>query len=189
MFVYARAVMLSLLVVSVAGATAMEEVNQWRSQNGLPVFKEDKNLTAFAQHKAEWRAARLAQNGHQGPTCPAGCREGCGEATSSWGWLTCCQEETGQFAGAGVAIGADGQRYMVLVVKGTHGTAPRGRQIGGRGARLRIIDTSKLTPDAPRVPRVAGQSSGGTRIVRKQVVPSQPQVKSMPTKRSGSRRR
>lgn len=151
MTIHLRALMLSLLIVSVAGATAMEEVNSWRTQNGLPAFQEDAALTEFAQRKAEWRAQRLAQNGHQGPPCPGGCREGCGEATPSWGWLTCCQEETGEYAGAGVAIGRDGQRYMVLVVRGTQGSAPKGRQIGGRGARMRIINTSHLTPDAPRV--------------------------------------
>lgn len=144
---------LGLLIATTASGTAIEEVNHWRSQNGLPAFQEDAQLTQFAQAKAEWRAARLAKNGHQGPPTPPGCREGCGEATPEWGWLTCCQEESGQQAGAGVAIGADGERYMVLVIRGTSGSAPRGRQIGGGGA-LRIIRTAHLTPDAPRIGRV-----------------------------------
>lgn len=151
---FIRVLLLTSLMSSTASATAMEEVNYWRTQNGLEPLREVPWMTEFAQRKAEWRAARLAQNGHQGPRCPAGCREGCGEAHSNWGWLTCCQEETGELAGAGVAIGADGQRYMVLIIQGTRGTAPRGRQIGGRGAPLRIINTSQLTPDAPRVDRV-----------------------------------
>lgn len=138
---------------STAGATAIEEVNYWRSQNGLPPFQEDEQLTQFAQAKAEWRAARLAKNGHQGPSVPAGCREGCGEATPDWGWLTCCQEETGQLAGAGVAIGADGERYMVLVIRGTNGSAPRGRKIGGNGP-LKIVRTAHLTPDAKVMGRI-----------------------------------
>lgn len=146
--------LLAWIPVSTASATAMKEVNHWRTQNGLPPLKEVPWMTKFAQQKAEWRAARLAQNGHQGPSCPAGCREGTGEATPSWGWLTCCQEETGKWAGAGVAIGADGQRYMVLVIHGTHGSTPKGRQIGGGSSRLRIINTSSLTPDAPVVPRL-----------------------------------
>ena len=146
--------LLTLLITSTASATAIEEVNHWRTQNGLEAFKEVPWMTEFAQRKAEWRAARLAQNGHQGPRCPAGCREGCGEARSDWGWLTYCQEETGKWAGAGVAIGADGQRYMVLIIHGTRGTTPKGRQIGGRGSRLRIINTSQLTADAPRIERV-----------------------------------
>ena len=151
---FIRVLLLTLLVTSTATASAMKEVNQWRTQNGLQPLKEVTWMTEFAQRKAEWRAARLAQNGHQGPRCPAGCREGTGEADSAWGWLTCCQEESGKWAGAGVAIGADGQRYMVLIIHGTQGTTPKGRQIGGRGARLRIIDTSKLTPNAPRIKRI-----------------------------------
>ena len=95
--------LLSFLITSTALASAMEEVNHWRTQNGLEAFKEVPWMTKFAQEKAEWRAARLAENGHQGPRCPANCREGCGEARPEWGWLTCCQEETGKWAGAGVA--------------------------------------------------------------------------------------
>ena len=149
-----RALFIASLLASTVSASAMKEVNHWRTQNGLEPFEEVPWMTEFAQQKAQWRAARLAQNGHQGPPCPAGCREGCGEALPMWGWLTCCQEETGKRAGAGVAIGADGQRYMVLIIQGTQGIAPKGRQIGGSGARLRIIDTSKLTPDAPRIERL-----------------------------------
>ena len=150
---FIRALFLVLICASSASATAMKEVNHWRTQNGLQPFKEVPWMTKFAQRKAEWRAARLVQNGHQGPPCPAGCREGTGEATPAWGWLTCCQEETGKWAGAGVAIGADGQRYMVLVIHGTQGSAPKGRQIGGGRSRLRIINTSALTPDAPVMQR------------------------------------
>lgn len=152
MRVFAKALVL-LLACSVSHGAAIDEVNHWRQQNGLPAFVEDDQLTEFAQQKAEWRAARLAKNGHQGPPTPAGCREGCGEATEQWGWLTCCQEETGTQAGAGVAIGADGERYMVLVIRGTHGTAPRGRKIGG-GGPLRIVRTAHLTPDAPVMGRL-----------------------------------
>jgi hypothetical protein len=151
--------MLTLLITSTATATAMEEVNHWRASNGLSTFKEVAWMSEFAQRKAEWRAARLAKDGHQGPPCPAGCREGCGEANSTWGWLTCCQEETGKWAGAGVAIGEDGQRYMVLIIHGARGNAPRGRQIGGTGASLRIINTSNLTPDAPRIQRATREAS------------------------------
>lgn len=141
------------LLCGAAVGSAIDEVNHWRKQNGLPAFKEVPWMTDFAQRKAEWRAARLMQNGHAGPSTPPGCREGTGEANPRWGWLTCCQEETGTFAGAGVAIGEDGQRYMVLVVQGTSGSAPRGRKIGG-GGRLRIVDTSAMTPDAPLISRL-----------------------------------
>ena len=142
-----RALLIILLINSTAQASALEEVNLWRSKNGLPAFKEDKKLTAAAQHKAEYRAARLLKDGHDGPECPAGCREGTGEAKPEWGWLTCVMEETGTYAGAGVAIGADGERYMVLIVRGIHGHAPNGRQV-------RPLRTAHLTPDAPRIERV-----------------------------------
>lgn len=142
-----RTLMLLLLVSSTASASALDEVNLWRTKNGLSPFKEDKKLTVAAQHKAEYRAARLLKDGHQGPRCPGGCREGTGEAKPEWGWLTCVMEETGQFAGAGVAIGADGERYMVLIVRGTRGSAPHGR-------RVRPIRTAQLTPDAPRIKRI-----------------------------------
>lgn len=141
-----RCVMLVLLLSSTAQAGALDEVNLWRTTNGLPPFQEDKRLTTTAQHKAEYRAARLLKNGHQGPPCPPGCREGTGEARPEWGWLTCVMEETGTYAGAGVAIGADGERYMVLIVRGTQGYAPISRQ-------LRPLRTAHLTPDAPRIGR------------------------------------
>jgi hypothetical protein len=142
-----RAVMLLLLLGSTAQASALEEVNLWRTTNGLPPFQEDERLTAAAQYKAEYRAARLLKNGHQGPPCPPNCREGTGEARAEWGWLSCVMEEAGTHAGAGVAIGADGERYMVLMVRGTHSHAPMGRQV-------RPVRTAHLTPDAPRIPRV-----------------------------------
>ena len=162
---FIRAFVLSFLVATTAAGAAIDEVNHWRTANGLKPFEEVPWMTEFAQQKAEWRAARLAQNGHQGPPCPPGCREGTGEATSMWGWLTCCQEETGELAGAGVAVGEDGQRYMVLVIQGTKGQAPKGRKIGGQGARLRIIDTSDLTPDAPVIERLGSKKSAKKRVL------------------------
>ena len=123
-------------------AAGMDEVNFWRSRVGLRAFREDPQLTAFAQTKAEYRAKRLLQNGHQGPRWPAGTREGTGETNESWGcWNTCVMEETGDTAGAGVARGRDGQRYMVLVVRGG-GAAPIGRNI-------RWVRTFHLTPNPP----------------------------------------
>ena len=142
-----RAILLGLLMCSFANAKAIDEVNYWRKRNGLRPYVEDKRLTAAAQHKAEYRAARLLKNGHQGPACPAGCREGTGEARPDWGWLTCVMEESGSRAGAGVAIGDDGERYMVLIVRGSRGSAPKGRNV-------RPLSTSHLTPNAPRIGRV-----------------------------------
>ena len=134
-----------VIVASIAQATAIEEVNYWRERNGLPLFQEVSWMTAAAQRKAEYRAARLLKDSHQGPKCPAGCREGTGEATPWWGWWTCCMEETGRYAGAGVALGSDGERYMVLIVYGIHGRAPIGR-------RIRPLSISHLTPHLPIIP-------------------------------------
>ena len=137
-----RSVVLVLVLNVTANAEALDEVKLWRSKNDLPVLVEDKKLTLFAQHKAEYRAARLLKDSHEGPRRPKGCREGTGEARPSWGWLTCVMEETGKYAGAGVAIGADGDRYMVLVVRGSKGYSPRGHYV-------KPLSTAHLTPDAP----------------------------------------
>lgn len=139
---YLLTLVLVLLIGGVASAMAIEEVNYWRIKNGLPAFTEVPWMTVAAQAKAEYRAARGLKDGHDGPRRPEGCREGTGEATPQWGWLTCCMEETGRYAGAGVAVGADGERYMVLIVHGVYGRAPIGR-------RIRPLRTAHLTPDAP----------------------------------------
>lgn len=136
----------TVLCPAVQGA-GLEEVNFWRVRQGLRPLKEDPLLTRFAQRKAEYRAARLLKNGHQGPACPGGCREGTGEARAEWGWLTCVMEEDATHAGAGVAIGEDNERYMVLVVRGGSGGAPRGRNV-------QPLSTSHLTPNAPLVRRL-----------------------------------
>jgi len=144
---YLKGLCLLLLVVSTANAAALDEVNYWRRHNGLSKFIEDRGLTRFAQRKAEFRAARGLKDGHDGPKCPDNCREGTAEARPMWGWLSCCMDETGKLAGAGVAIGDDGERYMVLVVRGK-GYAPRGRRI------IMAMKTAHLTPDAPRIRRL-----------------------------------
>jgi hypothetical protein len=56
-------------------------------------------------------------------------------------------EEDATHGGAGVAIGDDNERYMVLVVRGGSGIAPRGRNV-------RPIATAHLTPNAPRMRRL-----------------------------------
>ncbi|MEZ6051244.1 MAG: hypothetical protein R3C02_07640 [Planctomycetaceae bacterium] len=96
---------------------------------GLPALKEDKELTAAAQHKAEYRAARLLKDGHQGPTCPAGCRED-GRSRAWWGWLTCVMEETGTHAGAGVAIRSRRRALHGADPPGSQGHAPLADKCG-----------------------------------------------------------
>lgn len=141
-----KVLLLLIVTCSIAQASGMDEVNAWRRKNGLLPFREVPWMTSMAQKKAEYRAARLLKDGHQGPKCPTGCREGTGEAIPWWGWLTCCMEETGKWAGAGVAIGADGERYMVLIVYGVEGWAPIGRNVGRP-------NTAYLTPYPPVIPR------------------------------------
>ena len=152
------------LCASLLPAKAIDEVNAWRKANGLPAFQEDAALTKFAQMKAEYRAARLLKDGHQGPRCPSNCREGTAEAEPWWGWLSCCMEESGKTAGAGVAIGEDGERYMVLVVRGTRGTA--------LSRRIRPLKTAHMTPDAPIIKRIKGFTAPQTkrRFYRKRMV-------------------
>jgi len=139
------ALAVSIATVSTASATAMAEVNRWRARHGLPELKEVPEATDFAQKKAEYRAARMMKNGHQGPKCPAGWREGCGEADPEWGWLTCVMEEDAVYGGAGVAVGADGERYMVLIVSGGSGRALMPRN------NLPTLRTAHLTPNPPRI--------------------------------------
>ena len=141
-----RSLFFCFVLTGIASGAAVDEVNLFRTTHGLRPFKHDPQLTAFAQMKAEYRAARMLKNGHQGPQNPPGTGEGTAEATATWGWLSCSMEEDWENAGAGVAIGGDGERYMVLVVRGGSGAARRGRS-------LRPVPTAHLTPDPPRFDR------------------------------------
>ncbi|KAA5543146.1 CAP domain-containing protein [Roseiconus nitratireducens] len=135
---------LCVLIASTSAAivhgSAFDEVNAWRRAAGLPALIEDPAMSEFAQRKAEYRAARGLKNGHQGPSVPSPWTEGCGEATATWGWLTCATECDFRYGGAGVAMGADGERYMVFVGRGGTGRALIDPQ------RYPIIRTSHLTP-------------------------------------------
>ena len=149
-----RLAILLLLIPSLANAAAIDEVNLFRKSHGLRPFKHDAELSKFAQMKAEYRAQRGLKNGHQGPRNPPGTSEGTAEATPMWGWLSCCMEEDHPVAGAGIALGDDGERYMVLVCRGGRGIAPKGRS-------LRPVSTSHLTPEIVHVSR-----DGSRRIKR-----------------------
>ena len=138
--------LLLLFIASLpVNATGIQEVNYWRSKNGLKPFVEVPWMTAFCQKKAEYRAARGLKDNHAGKKCPAGCIEGCAESLPMFGWHTCCTEESGRYAGAGVAIGEDGERYMVLLVWGQ----------GGNRRKMWPLKTAHLTTDAPRIKRIA----------------------------------
>ena len=141
-----RPLVLCLTITALTHGAAIDEVNLFRTTHGLRPFKHDAQLTKFAQMKAEFRAARMLKHGHQGPQNPSGTVEGTAEAAAMWGWLSCSMEEDWEYAGAGVAIGGDGERYMVLVVRDGTGSATRGRS-------LRPVPTAHLTPHPPRFNR------------------------------------
>ncbi|MCO8125390.1 hypothetical protein NHH03_26865 [Stieleria sp. TO1_6] len=134
----------TLSCTAFAQGGAFDEVNAWRRAAGLPQLIEDPAMTEFAERKAQYRAAKGLKNGHQGPSVPGGWTEGCGEATSRWGWLTCATECDFQYGGAGVALGADGERYMVFVGRGGSGRALINPN------HYPIINTSHLTPSLTR---------------------------------------
>ena len=106
----------------------------------------------LAQAKAEWKAAHLVRtangySGHEGHIPPADCIEGTGALDPWWGWATCRTTVYGSHAaGAGLAIGSDGRRYMVLLIR-TRQTAEI--PLNSRN----LIDTAHMTPSAPRVER------------------------------------
>lgn len=143
-----RGCLFLLVASSVCHADPWDEFCEWRRRVGLPQIKEDPAMTKWAQNKANYRAFHRLKNGHQGPTTPAGWREGTGEATSMWGWLTCCQEEDAVYGGAGMCVGWDGERYMCLVLRGGSG-----RSLLGRRNNIPIHDTSRLTARPYRVQR------------------------------------
>ena len=66
------ATLLICFACSTAHATAMQEVNYWRSKNRLNPFIEVQWMTEHCQRKAEYRAARGLQHNHAGPKTPPG---------------------------------------------------------------------------------------------------------------------
>lgn len=118
---------LALLAASptFAATPALHEVNAARAARGLPPFAEDPALTAAAMSAADYRAAhRIAGHvsGNLGDFgfLPAGAHAdaaGCGALEPSWGWGTCCTYERWTHAGAALAVGTDGKRYMHLFVR------------------------------------------------------------------------
>lgn len=116
-----------LMVAPLASAAddALIEVNAARAQRRLPPFKRDDGLTVAAMSCADYRAARFLK-GHvmtgmgdfQFLPAGVGCRAtGCAALSPDWGWQSCCSWERWQFAGAAVAYGRDGKRYMQLFVR------------------------------------------------------------------------
>lgn len=150
--------LLICLSCSTSYATAMQELNLQRQNLGLPPLREDPQLTAHAQRRAEYQAAhRLSlYNGHSPGSVHRGAHrtdggpivEGSGAMprnTPQDCWCTCAMRVLGDpLVGAGVAWGSDGVRYMCLIV--------RASTIREGGLRRPMIATAHLTPDAPRYP-------------------------------------
>ncbi len=99
-----------------AAHDALDEVNAWRSKRGLRPFMRHVRLSETAATCADYRAAKLIEGHPSQPMFPVYATEGCGAADDHWGWLSCCQDENWQYAGAAWTRGRDGQRYMTLHV-------------------------------------------------------------------------
>jgi len=165
-----------------AAADSWDELNAQRANVGLPPLIQNADLMRFAQAKAEWQAARHVSgfvpsgpdnyairrdhrgrpyNGHEGPRIP-GVVEGTGCGRIPGPYITCAWDAKGALeAGTGVAIGSDGFRYMVTMIR-AHRTIEANRNVP-------LINTSHLTPNAPRVPRRGS-------------IPADPSVAHVPTR-------
>ncbi len=120
-------ILLGMICHGSARADALDEVNASRATWGRPPLIRVEAYDRAAQKIAEWQAyyqisLQTGYTGHEHPRTPdyqpPGTTTGTGVA-SSYGWASCLMECRGQYpAGAGVAIGADGRRYMALVVQG-----------------------------------------------------------------------
>jgi hypothetical protein len=102
---------------------ALAEVNATRAARGLPPYIEDGNLTSGAVAAANYRAQHLME-GHTSNDfgfLPAGAQAraaGCAAWQPSMGWGACATYDTQyRYAGAGIAMGRDGRRYMHLFVR------------------------------------------------------------------------
>lgn len=148
---------------------ALDECNLQRQHFGLPPLIRDPELMRAAQRKAEWKAAhhvtsQYGYDGHEGQTPPDDCIEGCGALTPFWGWGTCETTLTGSWpAGAGLAMGTDGRRYMVLWIR-------QGGQNGHRRtidmSSRNLADTAHLTPGLKVIPRSRTRIPKGYRFDR-----------------------
>jgi hypothetical protein len=101
---------------------AITEVNAARAARGLPPFIHDPVLSQAAQSCADTRA-RFGIAGHTANDFAAlspgssARAAGCAAWEPGLGWGSCCTYEAYTYAGAAVAIGNDGRRYMHLFVR------------------------------------------------------------------------
>jgi hypothetical protein len=122
---------------------ALREVNEVRVRRGLRPFIHDDGLCQAACAAAEYRAARcIAGHCNDFAFLPQGCSAsaaGCAAWPPDMGWGACCTYDNYTHAGAAVAIGPDGQRYMHLFVRGGDGggSSMSVPMSSGRGGRRR----------------------------------------------------
>ncbi len=101
---------------------ALDEVNATRAARGLSPFIRDEGLTAAARGAADYRAANLIA-GHTSndfayvPSGSSATSAGCAAWEPGLGWGSCCTYDNYTYAGAAVAMGRDGRRYMHLYVR------------------------------------------------------------------------
>ncbi|HLW64117.1 MAG TPA: CAP domain-containing protein [Gemmataceae bacterium] len=104
------------------GISALAEVNALRARSGLAPYAYDEGLSRAAQAAAEYRANYLI-SGHTSndfgfvPAGSSASAAGCAAWPPSMGWGSCCCYDHYRCAGAGWAMGRDGQRYMHLFVR------------------------------------------------------------------------
>ena len=144
----AGALVILAIAAPAANGDAWDEFCAWRRMAGLPQLAEDPSMTAFAMHKARYRAERGLRRGHAGPRLRAGWHEGTAEWRPSMGFGACYREHDFRYGGAGMCVGRDGRRYMVLVVRGGSGRSLMRRS-------RPTFNTAHLTPNPPRVGQVA----------------------------------
>lgn len=120
---YALALVIGLLTGSATFAAddGLDEVNAARAARGLKPFIRNDALTAGAKACADFRAASRIQvhTSNDFAFAPAGANvsaTGCAAWPVSLGWGACCTFDNYTHAGAGIAYGPDGLRYMSLFV-------------------------------------------------------------------------
>jgi hypothetical protein len=104
------------------GEDALAEVNAKRAARGLRPYLHDPLLTQAARACAAFRAQHrlfghvMTGRGDFG-FLPPGARcaaTGCAAYPASYGWMSCCVNDSYTYAGAAWVMGVDGKRYMSL---------------------------------------------------------------------------
>lgn len=105
-------------------SAAFECVNNQRARKGLRPFAWNESLARAAEKCAAFKAAHCL-SGHtsndfgfidDGAQCVATGADGSKIPANDPNWWTCCMDENYPYAGAGMAVGADGNKYYSLFV-------------------------------------------------------------------------